>query len=170
MKTNTRHSLLAALVAGATLLTAPTLHADPAQAEDDCYNMAVRWTQRGYAMSPTNYIGLGGSGYTVRFLVPVTRGIDYIFLAGIDNAVRDLDIYVYDEFGTLILDDRRPDRRAGVRFRSSYTGTANVYVHLARADGLAAFAVMVGRRGVDKGVGGAPINAGAEPAANSPIE
>lgn len=151
--------MIAALVVGSSFLTTK-LSADPAKAEDDCYNMSVRWTQRGYAMSPTNYTGLGGSGYTVRFIVPVTRGIDYVFLAGVDEAVQDLDIYVYDEVGNLILDDRRADRRAGVRYRSSYTGTTNVYVHVARASGLASFAVMVGRRGVDKGAGGTPVPGG----------
>ncbi len=170
MRTKSYFKTLAALAAGALLCSQTALQADPAQAEDDCYNMAVRWTQRGYAMSPTNYIGLGGSGYTVRFLVPVTRGIDYVFLVGVDNAVLDADIYVYDEVGNLILDDRRPDRRAGVRFRSSYTGTANVYVHLARANGLAAFAVMVGRRGVEKSVGGAPVDAPAESGAFNPAD
>ena len=36
------------------------------------------------------------------------KGLDYVFLAGIDLAVQDIDIYVYDEVGSLILDDRRP--------------------------------------------------------------
>src|SRR5437868_187363 len=93
--------------------------ADPAKAEDDCYNMAVYYTQRGFAMSPTNSSGLGGAGYTVRLLIPVTKGIDYVILVGRDAAARDLDLYVYDEVGTLILDDRRSTSRAGVKFRSS---------------------------------------------------
>jgi hypothetical protein len=160
MKTKTRiHSLLAVPVL--LLASMPAAHADPAAAEDDCYSMAVFYTQRGYAMSPTNYTGLGGSGYTVRFLVPVSKGLDYVFLVGIDNAVRDADVYVYDEVGGLILDDRRSTARAGVKFRSSYNGTAQVYVHLARADGLGAFSVLVGRRGVDKSAGG-PVDGASE--------
>ena len=133
-----------------TALLPFTSFADPAKAEDEAYKMAVRYTQLGFAMSPTNHTGLGGSGYTVRFLVPVSKGLDYVFLVGGDLAARDIDIYVYDEVGSLILDDRRPDPRAGVKFRSSYNGTTQVYLHMARANGLAAYSVLVGRRGMDK--------------------
>jgi hypothetical protein len=124
--------------------------ADPAKAEDETYKMAAHYTQMGYAMAPTNHVGLGGAGTTVRFLIPVSKGLDYVFLAAGDVAARDIDIYVYDEVGTLILDDRRKDPRAGVKFRSAYNGTTEVYLHIARANGLAAYAVMVGRRGSEK--------------------
>lgn len=136
-----------------TLLVATQLplKADPAKAEDDCYNMAVHYTARGFAMSPTNSSGLGGAGFTIRLLIPVSKGVDYVILVGRDAAARDLDLYVYDEVGSLILDDRRTTSRAGVKFRSSYSGTVQAYVHLARAQGLAAYAVLVGRRGEEKG-------------------
>jgi hypothetical protein len=144
-------SSLIALLAIACLNSPALVRADPAKAEDDTYSMAVFYTSRGFAMSPTNHSGLGGSGYTVRFLIPVSKGLDYVFLVGRDQFAKDIDIYVYDEVGSLILDDRRPDSRAGVKFRSSYNGTAQVYLHIARADGLAAYAVLVGRRGSEKG-------------------
>ena len=147
MKIIRRCCLIVALLATAQF----PLKADPAKAEDDCYNMAVYYTQRGFAMSPTNTSGLGGAGFTVRLLIPVSKGIDYVILVGRDVAARDLDLYVYDEVGTLILDDRRTASRAGVKFRSSYSGTVQAYVHMARASGLAAYAVLVGRRGEDKG-------------------
>lgn len=132
--------------------------ADPAKAEDDGYSMAVHYTQRGFAMSPTNTTGLGGSGFTIKLLIPVSRGLDYVILIGRDQFAKDIDLYVYDEVGSLILDDRRPTSRAGVKFRSSYTGTVECYVHLARAQGMAAYAVMVGRRGVDKNAADGPAN------------
>jgi hypothetical protein len=135
------------LIAALLVATQLPLNGDPAKAEDDCYNMAVHYTQRGFAMSPTNSSGLGGSGHTVRLLIPVSKGIDYVILVGRDAAARDLDLYVYDEVGSLILDDRRATSRAGVKFRSSYSGTVQAYVHIARARGLAAYAVLVGRRG-----------------------
>lgn len=144
-----RKKLLALGAAFAALFPAGS-KADPAKAEDEAYKMAVRYTQLGFAMSPTNHTGIGGSGYTVRFLIPVSKGLDYVFLVGGDLAARDIDIYVYDEVGSLILDDRRPDPRAGVKFRSSYNGTTQVYLHMARANGLAAYSVLVGRRGMDK--------------------
>jgi hypothetical protein len=139
--------LMAAVLFAAQL----TVKADPAKAEDDCYNMAVYYTARGFAMAPTNTSGLGGAGFTVRLLIPVSKGVDYVILVGRDVAARDLDLYVYDEVGSLILDDRRTTSRAGVKFRSSYSGTVQAYVHIARATGLAAYAVLVGRRGDEKG-------------------
>jgi len=142
--------LISGFFSAVFLMTAVSSKADPAKAEDEAYKMAVRYTQLGFAMSPTNHSGLGGAGYTVRFLIPVSKGLDYVFLVGGDLAARDIDIYVYDEVGSLILDDRRGDPRAGVKFRSSYNGTTQVYLHMARANGLAAYSVLVGRRGVDK--------------------
>lgn len=147
MKLICKGSLIAVLLLVAQL----PLRADPAKAEDDCYNMAVYYTARGFAMSPTNTSGLGGAGFTVRLLIPVSKGVDYVILVGRDVAARDLDLYVYDEVGSLILDDRRNNSRAGVKFRSSYSGTVQAYVHIARATGLAAYAVLVGRRGDEKG-------------------
>lgn len=126
---------------------AGTAMADPSAAEEDAYGMSVHYTQRGYAMAPTNTNGVGSSGTMIRFIVPVSKGLDYVFLAGIDQAVQDIDIYVYDEVGSLILDDRRPARRAGVKFRSAYNGTVQVYLHLRAANGLGAYSVLVGRRG-----------------------
>ncbi len=156
-----KKTLICALLATALLIVPiPTVKADPAQAEDDAYSMAVYYTQRGYAMSPTNHNGVGGSGYTVRFLIPVSKGLDYVFLVGRDAFALDIDVYVYDEVGNLILDDRRPPSRggsrAGVKFRSSYNGTVQVYVHLARAEGMASYSVLVGRRGGDKSTVGTP--------------
>ena len=77
----------------------------------------------------------------------MNKGLDYVFLVGTDLAARDVDIYVYDDVGGLILDDRRPGRLAGVQFRSSYNGTTKVYMHMASSIGLASWYVLVGRRG-----------------------
>jgi hypothetical protein len=124
--------------------------ADPAKAEDDAYHMAVHYTAVGFYMSPTNTSGLAGSGYTVKVMIPVSKGLDYVILVGRDQFARDIDLYVYDEVGQLILDDRRGHSRAGVKFRSSYTGTVQAIVHMAHAHGIASYAVLVGRRGVEK--------------------
>lgn len=145
MKTNSFALIAAGLMA--FLLPAGKAFADPASAEDDAYGMSVKYTQKGYAMAPTNTSGVGGSGTLIRFIVPVSRGLDYVFLAGIDDFVKDIDIYVYDEVGNLILDDRRPTRRAGVQFRSAYNGTVQVYLHLRQTNGMGAYSVLVGRRG-----------------------
>ena len=143
--------LLVPLFAAALLGLWPSAaHADPAGAEDNAYKIAVKFVQRGFAMAPTNNSGVGGSGFTVRFLVPVSKGVDYIFLCGMDAMVQRSGIYVYDEVGNLILDDRRGGKNSGVQFRSSYNGTVQVYVNISRANGLGAYAVLVGRRGEER--------------------
>ena len=118
----------------------------PAAAEDDAYRMAIRQVQRGYTMYPATS-GVAQSGERIRFLLPIEKGTDYVFLVGIDQFVRDTDLYVFDESGGQILVDRRNDPRAGTRFRAAYTGTAEVYVHMVRANGLGSWAVLVGTRG-----------------------
>ena len=145
-------SIFRAILAAIALLACggPTAQADPAGAEDNAYRLAVKFVQRGFAMAPTNNSGLGGTGYTVRFLVPVSKGVDYIFLCGMDAMVQRSGLYVYDEVGNLILDDRRGGKNSGVQFRSSYNGTVQVYVNIARANGLGAYAVLVGRRGEER--------------------
>jgi hypothetical protein len=140
------------------LLFAHSTYADPAKAEDECYNMAVNYTARGFAMSPTNVSGVGPAGYVVKVMIEVTKGLDYLILIGGDKFAKDLDLYVYDEVGQLILDDRRDPRRsgangkmAGVKFRAEYTGSVEAFVHIAAAQGLASYAVLVGRRGMERG-------------------
>jgi len=140
---------------------------DPSKATDDAYSMGVYYSARGFSVLPS-IDGVDGSGSKISFLIPVTKGIDYVFLAGRDTYMRDLDIYVYDEGNALLIKDRRSTSRAGVRFRSSYTGTVRVILHVARANGLGAWSVIVGRRGgttapnevrpVDPNTGGGAIS------------
>jgi len=155
--------------------TAPGWGQSPAAAEDDAYRMAIRQVQRGYTMYPATS-GVAQSTERIRFLLPIEKGTDYVFLVGVDQFVRDLDLYVFDEDGAQILVDRRTDRRAGTRFRASYTGTAEVYVHMVRANGIASWAVLVGTRG---GAGTPRINPqgddkgaapGGDPTAAEPVE
>jgi hypothetical protein len=147
----------------AVLAFSPSIYADPAKAEDDCYSMAVHYTQRGFAMSPTNTSGVATAGFVVKVMIPITKGLDYVILVGRDKFAKDVDLYVYDEDGQLILDDRRTDTRAGVKFRASYTGTCEAFVHMARAQGLAAYALLVGRRGIETAPGAEPRTLGWEP-------
>jgi hypothetical protein len=137
------------------LLFSSSIYADPAKAEDECYNMAVNYTARGFAMSPTNVSGVGTAGYVVKVMIEVTKGLDYLILVGGDKFAKDLDLYVYDEVGQLILDDRRGPRKggqfAGAKFRAEYTGSVEAFVHIAAAQGLASYAVLVGRRGMERG-------------------
>jgi len=145
-----KNLLLAAAVLAVATLGTSTLRADPAEAEDDAYRMAKRYVDKGFALAPTDNSGVCGGGQAVSFYIPVNKGLDYVFLVGSDRAAQDVDLYVYDDVGQLILDDRRPGRLAGVQFRSSYNGTAVVYMVMSRATGLASWYVLVGRRGVPK--------------------
>lgn len=133
------------LVFGAALLGTAGAQ-DPVKAGDDAYSMGVYYSARGFNMLPA-IDGVDGRGAKIEFLIPVTQGIDYVFLAGRDSYIRDLDIYVYDEGNALLIKDRRSDARAGTRFRASYTGSVKVILHVARANGLGAWSVIVGRRG-----------------------
>ncbi|HEY5704957.1 MAG TPA: hypothetical protein VIS96_05220 [Terrimicrobiaceae bacterium] len=146
---NTRISS-ALCLAAAGLFSADLTLADPVEAEDTAYRMARKYTEKGFAMAPTDHSGVCGGGTAIEFLIPVNKGLDYVFLVGTDLAARDVDIYVYDDVGGLILDDRRPGRLAGVQFRSSYNGTTKVYMHMASSIGLASWYVLVGRRGTIK--------------------
>lgn len=161
------HALVAVGLAASTISSSL---ADPAAAEDVAYQMAKKYVDKGFAMAPTDNSGLLGAGGSVKFLIPVNKGLDYVFLVGSDAAARDVDIYVYDEVGSLILDDRRTGKLAGVQFRSSYNGTTIVYLHMAGADGLAAWYVLVGRRGIAKSGISTPSDAAtpAAPAGNGP--
>ena len=127
-------------------ITSTSFAQDPSKATDDAYSMGVYYSARGYNVLPS-IDGVDGSGSKISFLIPVSKGIDYVFLAGRDAYMRDLDIYVYDEANALLVKDRRSTSRAGVSFRSSFTGTVKVILHVARANGLGAWSVIVGRRG-----------------------
>ncbi len=148
-----------------------TAPADPAAAEDVAYQMATKYVAKGFAMAPTDNSGLLGMGGAVKFLIPVNKGLDYVFLVGSDKAAKDVDIYVYDDVGSLILDDRRVGKLAGVQFRSSYNGTAVVYLHMANAEGLAAWYVLVGRRGsIKSGIAPADVESTTPPATEQPAQ
>lgn len=140
-----KKTLVTLLAIAGALITSANAQ-DPTKSTDDAYSMGVYYSQRGFSMLPS-IDGVDGTGSKISFLVPVSKGIDYVFLAGRDRYIRDLDIYVYDETNALILKDRRSSSRAGVRFRASYTGTVKVILHVARANGLGAWSVIIGRRG-----------------------
>jgi hypothetical protein len=130
-------------------------YAGPADAENDAYEMAVRQVEAGFTIYP------GASGSLQPFekiplLMPVTAGVTYAFLVGVDERVGDVDLYVFDEQGNEILVDDRNERRAGTKFVASYTGTAKVFILMnstrknsatGKFHGLASWSLLVGTRG-----------------------
>lgn len=130
--------------------------ASPAGAENDAYEMAVRQVQAGFTIYPGASGNLQGNEKTMPMLMPVTAGVTYTFLVGVDERVADLDLYVYDEQGNEILVDDRRERRAGTKFVASYTGTAKVTVLMnslrintsnSKFHGIGSWALLVGTRG-----------------------
>lgn len=119
---------------------------DVTLAEDDAYSMATHYAARGYNPFPVTN-GVDGSGAKREFMLTVQKGIDYVFLVGRDRYMEDLDIYVYDESGALIMKDRRTASRAGVRFRAMFDGNVRVIMHVARARGLGAWSMLLCSRG-----------------------
>ena len=129
--------------------------ASPAGAENDAYEMAVRQTQAGFTIYPGSTGSMQANEKT-RLLMPVTAGVTYTFLSGVDERVADVDLYVFDEQGNEILVDDRLDRRAGTKFLATNTGTAEVYVLMnatrvnrvtGKMHGMASWALLVGTRG-----------------------
>ena len=135
-------------IAGAAL-TASSVRADPALAEERAHQVAVKFRDRDFFVTPVDS-GLLTRGEMIRIQIPVTRGLDYVVMCSGDEAARDIDLYVYSEVDTLILDDRRPLSDAVVQFRAQYTGSVYAYIFMARTDptlGLPSWAAFVGRRG-----------------------
>lgn len=132
----------------AVLLASPSavIAIGPAQAEDDAYKMAVYQTAHGYAIYPASS-GMAKVGDLVTFLLPVTKGVRYQFLLGIDQYISDADVYVLDENGAEVVTDRRGLRRAAVGFTAPYSGTVDVKLHFPRVNGMGGWALLVGTRG-----------------------
>jgi hypothetical protein len=81
MKTLTRYFTVGALLLASTA----ALKADPREAEDVAYRMATSYVAKGFSMAPTDNSGVLGGGQALRFLIPVTKGLDYVFLCGADG-------------------------------------------------------------------------------------
>jgi hypothetical protein len=143
-------AVMAVLLAAIAMFPSP-VRADMVKAEDVAYRMATSYVAKSFNLSPTMQSSILAGGQFVRYTIPVARGVDYVILVGTDDAVLNTGIYVYDEVGGLILDDIRGKSRAGVQFRSSYSGSVYAYVYAARVRGaFGALAVLVGRRGSER--------------------
>ncbi len=147
-----RTKLITILSAAAALLLPQVSSATPYNAEDDAWKMTPY--HPGYSFRPVRS-NTATAGQIVWFEVQVSKGVDYVFVAGRDSDIQDLDLVVYDEVGNLLSDDRRDFSRAAVRFRPNYTGTANVYMIVKRAKYMGSWAVIAGVRGEE---GRAPYN------------
>lgn len=142
-------SFASASVALLILASARLAFASPELAEDRAYTVAAKFRDRGYYIQPITS-GMLSRGQVYRVIIPVTRGLDYLVIGAGDEAATDVDLFVYSDLGTLIIDDRRSLSDALVQFRAQYTGEVYAYIFMARTDpskGLPSWAAFVGRRG-----------------------
>lgn len=154
---------IAASATALMLASASVVKADPAEAADRAYEMAMKYSGMGYYMTPSKE-GHAGFASTIEFEIPVNRGLDYTFILAGDRFCQDVDVWVEaEETGNTIVKDTRKvsNGLAGVRWRSDYNGSVTVVVHFARVSSRCGWSALVGRRGTvtntDAGQGGPTI-------------
>ena len=104
----------------------------PKAARDDARKMAVKFRAQGYIIVP---IAVGDNRHSqTDFVVSVQKGVDYVLMVGIDEAIGAVDMYVKDESGNMIAQDTRDLSRACVDFTASYNGTVTIVVDPLRND------------------------------------
>ena len=143
------------LVAGGTLffagLTAASAQST-AEASDRAFEMGMKYAAQGFYLAPSHE-GKAGFATTMEFLVPVQRGLDYVFILAGDKFCLDVDVWVEDggqggSGNTIVRDSRKVDNGlCGVRWRSQFNGSVLVVVHFARVTSRCGWAALVGRRG-----------------------
>ena len=149
LSTIIKTSAIALLVSGVLSIFGATAKADTAEASDRAFAMAVKYSAMGYYMSPSKE-GHGGFGVTYEFEVPVSRGLDYVFVVAGDRNCQDVMVYIEaEESGNTIVKDTRRVHNglAGTRWRSDYNGVVNVVVHFAQVSDRCGWCALVGRRG-----------------------
>jgi len=78
-------------------------------------------------------------GYTT----VLTQGREYLIFACGDAAARDLDIYLFDEAGTLVYQDKGRDAQPIVTVTPEWTGSYLIAVKLYDADEAASYSMAV---------------------------
>jgi len=120
-------------------------------------SLSQNYLRLGYIVSTVEE-GRSSSGDTVKFVMPVQRGFDYILIVIGDRS--DQMIWIESEIGSTIIKDTRANQNgfAGVAWTSNYTGTVDVVIQFEGFSGPASWTALAGRRGR-----GAPADPGAPP-------
>ena len=88
--------------------------------------------------------GYSEKGYTIDYLsegrkdsysVTLYRGNDYIIAGVGDGGIRDLDVYLYDEEGTLLMKDTKAKNLTALKFHVNSTETYIVKVKAYKGSG-----------------------------------
>ncbi|MBP9224290.1 MAG: hypothetical protein KBF76_10505 [Verrucomicrobiales bacterium] len=118
-------------------------HSDPVKARIDARKISKEFIAQGYEISP---VGKGDNfeGTNLIFQVELIKGMDYVIMVGIDDAMPNVDLYVKSESGNMIQQDTRDITRALVTFSSDYNGVCYVTVKPSPSEVIGNFAVLVG--------------------------
>jgi hypothetical protein len=101
-------------------------NSDPKESREDARKIAVKFRDRGYNISPIAN-GDNFKSQTI-FNFELTKGLDCVFMVGIDEAMPDVDLYVKDDVGNMVAQDTRTIRRACVEFTASSNGVYTIIV------------------------------------------
>lgn len=134
-----------ALVAAATFSCSTSLWASPAQAEQIARRMAMRLAAEGYAVTPISFDILG-SGQTANHYLRVEAGVDYAITVGGDADALNIDLMIFDEYGQVVIEDKRLSALAGATFRSTYSGQVKVIVIMRQARTLGSYCLLQSSR------------------------
>lgn len=114
-----------------TLLAPSTTWASPREAEIDGFRVGRSTLGSLYQLRLLDS-GITTAGTLLRIAFDVQSNVDYCLVTGKDPRVADIDVYVYHENGSLIMEDTTAQSRGAVSWRSAYSGTAMAYVHVKR--------------------------------------
>ena len=117
-------------------------------AADRAFAMATNYAAMGFYITPAKE-GTAGFGVTYEFELPVSRGVDYVFIVAGDRFCEDIALYIESEESgnTIVKDTRRLHNGvSGTRWRSDYSGVVNVAIFFARTYDRCRWCSLVGRR------------------------
>ncbi len=131
----------AVLLGLATLAVFPSV-AGEADAKACLDTMLASAQAEGYRLR-MNDADLLHKGEELSYATVLTKGSEYIVFACADAAIQDLDIYLYDDSGTLVDRDRMSDAQPIVTVTPAWTGTYLVLIKAYRSEAPGNFSLAV---------------------------
>lgn len=118
-------------------------------ATDAVFTIAAKYAAMGYYFAPSR--DLQRAPRVIEVSISVLSGIDYIVIVALSDSNGGINIYAENELGATITKDTRSKHLAGLRWRSDYSGDAQIVFHIVKpVAGDISLSFVVGRRGVTK--------------------
>ena len=140
----------AAILASAILLAAAARgRADAVDPGDRAFRLASRFSEIGYYVTPFQDCR-GELDKQCELTVPVSSGLEYVFVVAGSHNCADFDVWVEaEETGNAFASDShyRHAGLGGVRWRAEHDGEVNLVVHFAKISGRCGWNAILGRRG-----------------------